>query len=189
MHFLQLLLNKMKVGFLENFSVSNFNVYNVVEKSGSRIEYSLQLDETLIDLGKKITSIPLKYASIVLAKNNPDAKDQDFHIDSSSGERAMIYLTDVENAKNGPIEFQNNQKIIGKAGTYVHYLANELHRGCKSDIDRYALAFAFDKNPNIIIDTVGVVPEVNPPPSNTVLITSVFAIALIFIFMNVNNFK
>jgi hypothetical protein len=84
----------------------------------------------------------------------PGSEDQDFHSDSKSGERAIVYLTDVDNDANGPIEFKDGGKILGPAGTYVHYSANAIHRGCKSNIDRYALALAFDSE-ETIISTVG----------------------------------
>jgi hypothetical protein len=65
-----------------------------------------------------------------------------------------MYLTNVDSESNGPIEFKEHGKMLGKAGTYFHYSANEVHRGCKSDIDRYALAMAFDASSKLI-STVG----------------------------------
>jgi len=143
----------MKTGFIE---VPQFplHVYNTVQKSGSRTEYSLNLSDELIDLGHKISDLPLKFASLVKAFPAEDAQDQDFHADSNSGERAIMYLTDVLDETSGPIEFQQYGKILGKSGTYVHYSANEIHRGCASAIDRYALALAFD-NSSHKISTIG----------------------------------
>lgn len=135
----------MKQGILElldNLSLDDFDIYNVREKSGSRIEYSLHLNDELYRLARQISDVPLRFASIIRA--NPFGQDQDFHFDSSTGERAIIYLTDVENASNGPIEFKDHGKILGKKGTFVHYSAYEIHRGCKSNIERYALALAFN---------------------------------------------
>ena len=135
-------INKMKYGVLP---VPTFpiDIYDVKEKSGSRREYSLQLSDELKDVASHISNVPLRFASLVLAYPGQDG-DQDFHSDSTSGERAIVYLTDVNEESNGPIEFQQYGKLLGKAGTYVHYNADEIHRGCKSDINRYALALAFD---------------------------------------------
>lgn len=144
----------MKVDVIKNFPLIYTNIYNVVKKSGSRIEYSLTLNNSLHYIASQITSIPLKFASIVLAL--PGTNDQKMHFDSTNGgERAIIYLTDVNKETNGPIEFQEYGKVLGKAGTFVHYNADEMHRGCKSDIHRYALALAFHENNNVVIDTIG----------------------------------
>ena len=139
----------MKQGFLEipDFAL---DIYNTQKKSGGRTEYSLKLTEELYDLGKKITDLPLRFASIVEA--HPSTEDQQFHQDSESGERAIIYLTDVHET-NGPIEFKTG-KVLGPIGTFVHYPANEIHRGCASDIDRLALALAFNTE-ETEITTVG----------------------------------
>jgi hypothetical protein len=132
----------MKYGFIDqpNFSV---DIYNVVEKSGSRKEYSLTISDDLKQLGSQISDLPLRFASIVHAFPST-ASDQEFHSDDTSGERAIVYLTDVESESSGPIEFKEFGKILGKSGTYVKYSANEIHRGCVSDVDRYVLALAFD---------------------------------------------
>jgi len=140
----------MKRGQIE-VPVFPSNVYKTIKKSGSRTEYSLTLNQELRQIGSLISDMPLRYASVVHA--TPGSVDQDFHRDASTGERAIIYLTDVVSESNGPIEF-NSGKVLGPAGTYAHYSANETHRGCKSDIDRYALALAFDSNDSII-DTIG----------------------------------
>jgi len=156
----------MRVGFLQINAqeyISNTSVYNITKKSGSRIEHSLTLNTKLIQLGQQITSLPLRYASIVIA--NVGDEDQEFHADDNSGERAILYLTNVENDTHGPIEFKHGGKILGSVGTYVHYNANEVHRGCKSDIQRYALALAFDSNPSKLIQTVGIAPPPSPTPS------------------------
>ena len=115
-------------------------IYNVQEKSGGRTEYSITVSDQLRALGQQLTDLPLRYASIVLAK--PGDKNQDFHLDSDSGQRAIIYLTDVD-TNSGPIEFKDGP-VLGPAGTYALYGANEMHRGSKSNTDRYALALAFD---------------------------------------------
>jgi hypothetical protein len=145
----------MRVGTLE---VPTFpmDIYTVREKSGSRKEYSVTMSENLKQLASQISSLPLRYASIVHAFPGED-QDQDFHKDSDSGERAIVYLTDVMEETNGPIEFLDHGKLLGKAGSYVHYPASEVHRGCKSDIDRYALALAFDKDDSKPITTIGAV--------------------------------
>jgi hypothetical protein len=145
----------MKVGFIDvtNFKYENYEIYNSQEKSGSRIEYSLTLNDDLINIGQQISTLPLKFASIVKANATSLGKDQEFHFDSKSGERALIYLTNVDTELNGPIEFLTG-KVLGKKGTYVHYNANEIHRGCLSDIERYALALAFSES-NEIITTIG----------------------------------
>jgi hypothetical protein len=143
----------MKIGKL-NLQPFPYLIYKCIKKEGSRIEFSLTINNALINIGKKISSLPLKYASIVLALKS-GTNDQIFHKDSDSGERAIIYLTDVLKDTNGPIEFQNGGKVLGPSGTYVHYLASDIHRGCKSDIDRYALAFAFDNDPLKKIETIG----------------------------------
>jgi hypothetical protein len=146
----------MRVGFLD---LPEFpcDIYNTVEKSGSRIEYSLTLSEELIELGSKISDLPLRFASVVKALPS-DGKHQEFHSDSKQGERAIIYLTPVDSDSNGPIEFKEFGKVLGKAGTFVHYSADEIHRGCASDRDRYALALAFD-NSETTITTVGAAPS------------------------------
>jgi hypothetical protein len=145
----------MRVGTLE---VPTFpmDIYTVREKSGSRKEYSVTMSENLKQLASQISSMPLRYASIVHAFPGED-QDQDFHKDSDSGERAIVYLTDVMEETNGPIEFLDHGKLLGKAGSYVHYPASEVHRGCKSDIDRYALALAFDMDDSKAITTIGAV--------------------------------
>jgi hypothetical protein len=140
----------MKRGQIE-VPVFPSNVYKTIKKSGSRTEYSLTLNQELRQIGSLLSDMPLRYASVVHAM--PGSVDQDFHSDALTGERAIIYLTDVVSESNGPIEF-NSGKVLGPAGTYAHYSANETHRGCKSDIDRYALALAFDSNDSII-DTIG----------------------------------
>jgi len=139
----------MKQGYLEipDFAL---DIYNTQKKTGGRTEYSLKLTDELLDLGKKITSLPLRFASLVEA--HPSTEDQQFHQDSESGERALIYLTDVHET-NGPIEFKNG-KVLGPIGTFVHYRANEIHRGCASDVDRLALALAFNADEKEIT-TVG----------------------------------
>jgi hypothetical protein len=150
--------------------------------------------------------MPLKYASIVHAFPGED-QDQEFHRDSESGERAIVYLTDVMEATNGAIEFLDQGKLLGKAGTYAHYSANEVHRGCKSDIDRYALALAFDSDNSKVITTIGAVcsgyvcptgyvlktPVVNTGSSTTqncckkvtnyALIVSIIALVLLFFYL------
>ena len=145
----------MRIGFIEIPSFP-WNVYNTVKKSGSRVEYSLSLSDELTRLGSQISSLPLRFASLVKAIPS-SSSDQEFHADSKQGERAIIYLTNVEKESNGPIEFKEFGKVLGKAGTFVHYSAQEIHRGCKSDIDRYALALAFDTSLTPIT-TVGVGP-------------------------------
>jgi hypothetical protein len=129
------------------------NIYNVQAKTGGRTEYAITVTDELSSIGNKFTDMPLVYASIVVAK--PGLVDQDFHADSASGQRAIIYLTDVDR-DSGPIEFENGP-VLGAAGTYAFYNANEIHRGSKSATDRYALALAFDdysKN----ITTIGATP-------------------------------
>jgi len=143
----------MRQGFLELLTLPNLEFYKTAKKSGSRLEYSIKLTKELQNLGKKFSNLPLKFASLIKAFPSNE-KHQEFHADSEDGERALLYLTDVENESNGPIEFQNFGKILGKAGTFVHYSANEVHRGCASDINRYALAFAFD-NSEKTITTIG----------------------------------
>ena len=128
--------------------------YKTVEKPGSRFEYSIKLTDELKNLGKQFSTLPLKFASLIQATPSNN-KHQEFHADSEDGERALLYLTDVENESNGPVEFQKYGKILGKAGTFVHYSANEIHRGCASDINRYALALAFE-NSEKTITTIGV---------------------------------
>jgi hypothetical protein len=150
---------KMRVGFLELEKVPKFEFYKTVEKPGSRFEYSIKLTDELKNLGKKFSTLPLKFASLIQATPSNN-KHQEFHADSEDGERALLYLTDVENESNGPVEFQKYGKILGKAGTFVHYSANEVHRGCASDINRYALAFAFDSSEKTIT-TIGVPIEDN----------------------------
>lgn len=142
------------ISFFDNFTIDNFDVYNIQKKSGSRIEYSLILNNELYKLAKQISNVPLRYASIVKAEATLDGKNQEFHFDSVNGERAIIYLTDVDNELNGPIEFKKHGKILGKKGTFVHYSANEIHRGCSSNIERYALALAFNDVDNKIT-TIG----------------------------------
>ena len=127
-------------------------IYESKAKSGSRYEYSLALNDDLIELGHRITTTPLKFASLVLAV--PGEKSQDFHADSDNGERAIIYIDDVLSEDNGPIEFLNHGPVFGKSGTCVHYAANEIHRGTKSKTQRYALALAFS-DVDETIDTVG----------------------------------
>jgi hypothetical protein len=197
----------MRTGFLD---VPEFplNVYNTIEKSGSRTEYSLRLSEELVHLGHQISTLPLRYASLMKARAS-DGTDQDFHSDSSSGERAIVYLTDVLEDTNGPIEFKDHGKMLGKAGTFVHYGAHETHRGCASDIDRYALSLAFDTSDSLIT-TIGAditcaditcpsgyrkkntLPTTGPfdtttcceKNSNTVLIIGAILLALYFFFFS-----
>jgi hypothetical protein len=147
----------MRFGFLEEIPQFPIDVYNTVQKPGSRIEYSLKLSDELIQLGNKISSLPLKFASLVKAFPSSDGQHQRFHADSQDGERAIVYLTNVDEESNGPIEFLESGKLLGKAGTFAHYSANEIHRGCASDIERYALALAFDTTSKAIT-TVGVNP-------------------------------
>ena len=147
----------MKQGYLESIPNFPIKIYDVKEKSGSRREYSLELSQELKDVASHISDVPLRFASLVLAypSMQGDGTDQEFHSDSNSGERAIIYLTDVNEESNGPIEFEQYGKLLGKAGTYIHYPADEVHRGCKSDIYRYALALAFDDNVLKEITTIG----------------------------------
>jgi hypothetical protein len=147
----------MRIGFLDELPQFPMDIYKTVKKSGSRLEYSIKLSDDLIHLGSKISSMPLKFASLVKALPSSDGQHQDFHADSKDGERAIVYLTNVEKETNGPIEFKEYGKIMGKAGTFVHYSANEIHRGCSSDIERYALALAFD-NTSKRITTIGAHP-------------------------------
>jgi len=143
----------MRVGTAEIPDLKLDTIYNIQQKSGSRVEYSLAITENLEEYGKQFSTLPLKFASLVVAEKGGD-KDQEFHSDSSTGERVILYLTNVSTESNGPIEFQEYGKVLGNAGTFVHYKANEIHRGCKSDIERYALALAFDDS-NATITTVG----------------------------------
>lgn len=142
----------MRTGLIE---VPEFplDVYKKVEKSGSRTEYSLRLSDELVNVGQRISSLPLKYASLMKARAS-EGHDQDFHSDAATGERAIVYLTDVLDDSNGPIEFQEFGKVLGKAGTFAHYSADESHKGCASNIDRYALTMAFDDSDRTIT-TVG----------------------------------
>ena len=142
----------MRLGFLDIQKFPKLDIYKVVDKPGSRIEYSIKLTEELRSIGKHFSNLPLKFASLI--KASPSKEHQEFHADSEEGERAIIYLTDVEVNSNGPIEFKEYGKILGKSGTFVHYSANEIHRGCASDINRYALAFAFDESSKTIT-TIG----------------------------------
>ena len=144
----------MKLGFI-NLKKFPYEIYNIQKKTGNRIEYSLKLTDDLKKLATNISSVPLAYASIVRAY--PGDEDQEFHADFKEGERAIIYLTDVNEESNGPIEFKEHGKILGNAGTFVHYDANTIHRGCKSDIERFALAFAFDNSNKI--ETIGIIAE------------------------------
>jgi hypothetical protein len=163
---------------LPNFSV---DVYNVTKKSGSRVEYSLSISEELLNIGSQISDLPLRFASIVHATPS-FGPHQDFHYDDNSGERAIVYLTDVETETSGPIEFQQFGKVFGKKGTYVKYSASEIHRGCSSDVNRFALALAFDADDKVIT-TIGSTcvgyncpPGCilkNPPPDNITLSTEV----------------
>lgn len=147
----------MKQGFFESIPNFPINIYDVQEKSGSRREYSLEISQELKDVASHISNVPLRFASLVLAyPDSQNGTDQEFHSDSNSGERAIIYLTDVNDESNGPIEFEQYGKLLGKVGTYIHYPADEVHRGCKSDIYRYALALAFDDNVSKEITTIGV---------------------------------
>lgn len=154
----------MRIGFLE---IPNFprDIYNIVKKSGSRIEYSIRLSDELILLASKISALPLRFASIVKAMPSK-GRHQEFHSDSEDGERAIVYLTNVENDLNGPIEFKDHGKILGNAGTFIHYYANEIHRGCTSDIERFALALAFDISPKHISTVGNPNPTLLNPPAN-----------------------
>jgi len=144
----------MKYGFIKNLPNFGVDVYNVIHKPGSRVEYSLTLTDELKDIGSRVSDLPLRFASIVHAQPS-DGPHQQFHADDNSGERAIVYLTDVSEETNGPIEFEEYGKVLGKAGTFIKYAANEVHRGCASDIDRYALALAFDEDAAKVITTVG----------------------------------
>jgi len=152
----------MRHGFLEvpDFSI---DIYNIIEKSGARTEYSLLLNNDLYNLGKRLSDVPLRFASIVVAE--PSTENQQFHADSNHGERAIIYLNDVHESSNGPIEFKEYGKILGAKGTFVHYSANEIHRGCSSDISRYALALAFDSS-DTAITTIGAAANTICDPEN-----------------------
>lgn len=155
----------MKIGFLPDINVNELSVYNQEKKSGSRIEYSLTLNDALKAMGAQMTDMPLRYASLVVAYEGH--QDQEFHADSESGERAIVYLSDVNSETNGPIEFKHAGKILGKTGTYVHYNAAEIHRGCSSDTIRYALALAFDDDASKRIETVGIAPPPSPSPARS----------------------
>jgi hypothetical protein len=127
-------------------------IYAARPKSGSRFEYSLSLTEDLKALGKSITNVPLKFASLLFAV--PGQNSQNFHFDSKTGERAIVYLDDVLGEEKGPIEFLSHGKVFGKAGTFAHYQASEIHRGFRASTQRYALALAFS-NETEPIETVG----------------------------------
>jgi hypothetical protein len=150
----------MRIGKLQLPPYKNLfdKIYDVKAKSGSRFEYSLSLTDELKDLGRKISDLPLKFASLVLAV--PGQKSQNFHSDNVEGERAIVYMEDVLDEKRGPIEFKTHGKVFGKAGTFAHYEANEIHRGVKAGTLRYALALAFSKNDEVI-ETVGVAQDCN----------------------------
>ena len=144
----------MRQGHLElpNFSGT---VYGIQEKSGGRTEYALELTNDLQEYAAQISERPLRFASLMLA--SPGDEDQKYHADSAQGERAIVYLSDVDDSK-GPIDFQREGPIVGPAGTFAHYDASEIHRGLSSQSDRWALTLAFDTS-NTIITTVGTGPS------------------------------
>jgi len=158
-----------------DFPKIHTNIYNVTEKSGNRTEFSLNLNEELKHLGNQITNKPLKFASYVLAK--PGNEDQDWHKDSEEGERALIYLSDVHE-ENGPLEFENG-KVFGSKGTVIHYNANELHRGCKTNQDRMVLALAFS-NSNQIINTIGNATTAKKNEINWPLVIGIIILVILF---------
>jgi len=115
------------------------DIITVLEKPGNRIEYALKLNEDLNAFGKEITNMPLQFASVIIAE--PGEEDQLWHEDCDEGERAILYLSDVDEY-GGAVEF-NTGKVIGPSGTLIYYNANEMHRGCATNKKRAILAFAF----------------------------------------------
>jgi hypothetical protein len=121
-----------------------------LEKSGNRTEYQLEINDQFIEFGKEISSKPLKFASAVLA--HPGNVNQDWHSDCEEGERALIYLHDVDEF-SGPVEFESG-KVCGTKGTVIHYNASEIHRGCSTTKSRLVLALAFSDSDSEI-QTIG----------------------------------
>lgn len=121
-------------------------------KPGARTETDLVLDdETLQDIVNQVrvaanVDAPLRFASLMEAKPTTDAS-QEFHVDSTDDSRvnAIVYLTDVLDVSQGPVEMASQGPVLGPRGTAVIYKATDMHRGVAnhSEKRRLALAMAF----------------------------------------------
>jgi hypothetical protein len=146
-------------------------------KTGGRTEHIIKDISKYRELGRKYTSLPLRFVSII--KANKGYVDQNFHKDNNEGLRIFIYLTDVENEDSGAIDFTSGP-VIGKRGTGVIYSAGELHRGLanNSSSTRWGLAMAFSSNNNKI-KTIGVTETVQD--YSLYIIVFIILISIIFI--------
>jgi hypothetical protein len=133
-------------------------VHNFVTKEGSRREWKLDINDSFVQSIVKQLPInkPLRFASLMQAMPT-EGPSQRMHKDASNDEQmnAIVYLTDVADIINGPIEFENGP-VLGPKGTTVVYHANDMHRGVanRSSEERLALTMAFsDEERNIM--TIG----------------------------------
>lgn len=150
--------------FITNVHYEGFpNVDQYITKDGSRREWKLDLSDPFVTSIVKQLPItkPLRFASLMQAVPT-NGLSQKMHQDASNDEQmnAIVYLTDVSDIENGPIEFTNGP-VLGPKGTTVIYHANDMHRGVAnhSSVDRLALTMAFsDEERNI--QTIGGPPAI-----------------------------
>lgn len=150
--------------FVTNVHYEGFpNVNEYITKEGSRREWKLDLSDPFVTSIVKQLPItkPLRFASLMQAIPT-DGPSQRMHQDASNDEQmnAIVYLTDVSEVKNGPIEFENGP-VLGPKGTAVVYHANDMHRGVAnhSSMDRLALTMAFSDEERHIM-TIGGPPTI-----------------------------
>ena len=143
----------------------------VRHKPGGRAQHMLPLDAPGLDtilaaLGRPRES--LVFASMLVARRDGDGPlgPQRFHRDGAgedaSASRTLMYLTDVETADDGSIEFDGcradpPRAVIGPRGTAISYAARSLHRGrtnLTGRADRHALGLAFSAS-GLGVDTIG----------------------------------
>lgn len=155
--------------------VNDFDIKNIrkagktIKKDASREETPVALNDNFIQ--KVVTALkaeypdlpPLRFASIMKANSISKGKSkhtmhQHWHQDNKdqNQKNVIVYLTDVPNVDNGPIEIRKKGALLGPKGTATVYNATDEHRGLlnNSTEDRIALTMAF-RDSNIPIRTIG----------------------------------
>lgn len=158
-------------------------------KAGNRREYKLDTTDPFVQRIVNDLHIqkPLRFASLMEAL--PESKlSQTFHIDSNDAKRtnAIVYLSDVKNESNGPIEFEGIGPVLGTRGTTAVYSSSEVHRGVAntSPISRYALTMAFSEDETFEIHTIGgsLLTPSEPTSRQNVLFGVVLAVVALYLY-------
>lgn len=156
--------------------------------TGERKEYVLSLNHSAVQIAANAIralqpGLPrLTFASLLVAsRGRVAARHQDWHSDApqSAGRTiALTYLTPVLAPHHGATEFFDGP-VLGPAGRFVVYGAEESHRGLlntSGPCDRVALGLVFSNEPPGSVKTIGTEGNiaVKAGPINGVITFTVF---------------